>query len=174
MKTYRDSGEECSIMSEYLRWVVGWGWLLQGWNGKVGSSWIKAKVVGGGGKGLVVGALCIGLWGCGAIVEDEKKVSASGKGERWECGWLRSSTRTVIAEGELEKGKGVLVVDGVRKSARFGVVGFDRRWSFGRNSEYLFLIGANRRGRYYDLSDLEVGEKVGPSQIFSCERTKAW
>ena len=74
----------------------------------------------------------------------------------------------VVAEGDLENGEGAVVVRGVRQGARFGIFGFDRRWRLGDGLEYLFVIGADGVGRYYDFSDVPRGERVQSSQVFTC------
>ena len=145
-------------MSEWRESVVWWRRLLDAGGGKIRNG--RKKVKGGRrqGKGLVAVVLCIGLWGDGLSADDRKI-------ERWECGGIGVA---VVAEGDLAKGEGAVVVGGARQSARFGIFGFDRKWWFGDGLKYLFVIGADAVGRYYDFSEAEEGEKVQSSQIFSC------
>ena len=99
--------------------------------------------------------------------------SNEGDRELWEChvseyGAVLELDAEVVAEGDLENGEGVVVVRGVRQAARFGIFGFDRRWRFGDGLEYVFAIGADGVGRYYDFSDVVAGERVQSSQVFTC------
>ena len=52
-----------------------------------------------------------------------------------------------------------------RVSVFLGLIG---KWWFGDGLKYLFVIGADAVGSYYDFSEAEEGEKVQPSLIFSC------
>ena len=51
------------------------------------------------------------------------------------------------------------------------MVGLDRRWDFGDELAYAFIIRPDGEGMYYDFSEVDDDEKTGPSQHFFCSRT---
>ena len=67
-----------------------------------------------------------------------------------------------------KSGFGEVSITGITHRARFSVEGLDRRWDFGENGEYAFVINAQGGGAYYDFSDADAGEVVQPSLGFGC------
>ena len=67
-----------------------------------------------------------------------------------------------------KSGFGEVSITGITHRARFSVEGLDRRWDFGENGEYAFVINAQGGGAYYDFSDADAGEVVQPSLEFGC------
>ena len=63
---------------------------------------------------------------------------------------------------------GEVSVAGVTYRAVFRVVGFDRRWDFGEDGNYAFVIKPDGSGAYYDFSSVEDGGKTRPSQTYGC------
>ena len=62
---------------------------------------------------------------------------------------------------------GEVVVAESSQKARFQIRGFNRRWDFGSEYKYAFIIQPNKSGAYYDFT---TATKVKPSQLFMCER----
>lgn len=69
----------------------------------------------------------------------------------------------------VDQGFGEVSVAGVTHDARFEVAGFNRRWDFGSDMQYAFVIQPDGSGAYYDFSTVEDGGRTGPSQRFHCE-----
>ena len=67
-----------------------------------------------------------------------------------------------------KSGFGEVSITGITHRARFSVEGLDRRWDFGENGEYAFVINAQGGGAYYDFSDADAGEVVQSSLEFGC------
>ncbi len=95
--------------------------------------------------------------------------------EKWRC-FARSdlNKNTVLVEltrvtvaGETQ-GSGQISVAGVTHHTLFRITGFDRRWDFGKEMQYSFIIKPHGSGFYYDFSLVEEGETTGPSQRFNC------
>ena len=72
-----------------------------------------------------------------------------------------------------KSGSGEVSVTGITHRARFSVEGLERRWDFGENGEYAFVINPQGGGAYYDFSDSEIGEIVEPSQTYGCLSNRA-
>ena len=95
--------------------------------------------------------------------------------EAWRCFATSDYYKTTVLvelsrrtlEGEAE-GVGEVTVAGLTYPALFEVAGFDRRWDFGEELNYTFLIEPSGRGRYYDFSSVEKGGTTKPSQHFKC------
>ena len=66
----------------------------------------------------------------------------------------------VTAAGETQ-GSGQISVAGVTHHALFRITGFDRRWDFGKEMQYSFIITPNGSGAYYHFSTY-------PIQDFDC------
>ena len=64
---------------------------------------------------------------------------------------------------------GTVQVAGVDYRSTFAVNGFDRRWTFGDDGDYSFIIKPNGDGLYYDFSSVEAGETTKANQIFICK-----
>ena len=67
-----------------------------------------------------------------------------------------------------KSGFGDVSITGITHRARFSVEGLERRWDFGENDKYSFIIDPQGDGAYYDFSNAEEGERVQPSLEFSC------
>ena len=63
---------------------------------------------------------------------------------------------------------GEIEVSGSTKSTTFQIQGINRRWDFGKNGRYAFVIYPNKTGLYYDFRGSE-GKRIKPSQFFICE-----
>ena len=95
--------------------------------------------------------------------------------EAWRCFASSDFSKTTVLakltrrtlEGEAE-GVGKVSVAGLTYPALFRVVGFDRRWDFGEEYDYTFIIEPSGRGRYFDFSSVEDGGTTNPSQFFKC------
>ena len=125
-------------------------------------------------KILFILLACIGL-AVGTTVGVQAQESDGITTEEWRC-FDRSdySMETVIVrlnrvtgDGKTH-GLGTVAVAGITHRGAFEVAGFDRRWSFGEDFEYVFIIEPSGDGAYYDFSDVEAGGKTGPSQTYSC------
>ncbi len=106
---------------------------------------------------LLVASTFLPVWAFGA--GEDKPIT-----EKWRC-------LDHLAKGEAVRltrvgGRGRVVVAGVAHPAMFRVQGIDRRWDFGDDFQYAFIIRPSKRGSYYDFS-MEK-EKVKPSQLFEC------
>ena len=75
-------------------------------------------------------------------------------------------TRVTVA-GETQ-GSGQISVAGVTHCALFRITGFERRWDFGEEMKYAFIINPDGSGAYYDFSPVEEGETTKPSQLYDC------
>ena len=95
--------------------------------------------------------------------------------ETWQCFDRYSSFSNkvlVTLSGAVRNknfGLGEVSVAGVIYSASFRVVGFDRRWDFGDEYAYAFIIQPDGHGMYYDFSKVKDSGSTGPSQHFRCE-----
>ncbi len=94
--------------------------------------------------------------------------------ETWRCGDIMTPSTIVV---ELTRkagfeflGQEQISVAGVTyDDALFYIEGLNRRWDFGKDLKYAFIIKPDGRGAYYDFSLLEEGEtRTGPSQQFRC------
>ena len=63
---------------------------------------------------------------------------------------------------------GQVSVAGVTHSAFFDIYGLNRRWDFGKDLKYAFIINPDGSGAYYDFSPVEEGETTKPSQLYDC------
>lgn len=61
---------------------------------------------------------------------------------------------------------GEVVVAGSSQKARFQIQGFNRRWDFGSEYKYAFIIRPNKSGAYYEFT---TSSNSAPSQLFKCE-----
>lgn len=94
-------------------------------------------------------------WGCFSLLDFyEKKVVV----------WLTREIRSGV-----DLGFGEVWVAGVTHDARFEIAGINRRWDFGGDMQYAFIIHPDGSGAYYDFSTVEDGGRFGPSQKFKCE-----
>ena len=66
-------------------------------------------------------------------------------------------------------GTGEVSVTGITHSATFRINGFERRWDFGEDYDFAFVIDPDGTGKYYDFSDSE-NARARPSYIYRCER----
>ena len=66
-------------------------------------------------------------------------------------------------------GKGEVLVAGVNYDADFVLEGFDRRWYFGEDREYSFVISPEGAGGYYDFTGVKSGEEILPSRTYGCK-----
>ena len=95
--------------------------------------------------------------------------------ETWRCFAISDFSKTTVLieltrrtlESEAD-GVGVVSVAEMTYPALFRVVGFDRRWDFGDEFNFAFLIEPSGSGRYYDFSSVEDGGSTKPSQHFNC------
>lgn len=93
--------------------------------------------------------------------------------EKWQCfnRW-DNSRETVLVELTLvtgdgeDRGFGEVSVAGVTYRALFRLAGFNRRWGFGEELNYAFIIRPDGDGQYYDFSTVEDGGKTEPGQHF--------
>ena len=69
----------------------------------------------------------------------------------------------------VDLGSGEVSVAGATYDARFEVAGFNRRWDFGGDMQYAFVIQPDGSGAYFDFSTVEDGGRTGPNQWFQCE-----
>ena len=95
--------------------------------------------------------------------------------EKWRCfEYLRFDNKAVLVrltretKNSVDLGFGEVSVAGVTYQAFFRVAGLDRRWDFGDEANYSFIIQPNGDGAYYDFSNVEVGGTTKPSQNFRC------
>ena len=95
--------------------------------------------------------------------------------EAWRCFAIDDFSKTTVLveltrrtlEGEAE-GAGEVSVAGLTYPALFRVIGFNRRWDFGEEFDYAFIIEPSGGGAYYDFSSVEDGGSTNQSQIFKC------
>jgi len=74
------------------------------------------------------------------------------------------------ASGDLNTAEGVVDVSGNKQKAIYYLNGIDERWDFGFKHQFSLGIQPDGSGYYYDFSGAEQGEKVEPSQTYSCKR----
>ena len=100
--------------------------------------------------------------------------------ESWECfdafeyiswnGWPKHKKPPVVVRlKRLQKGGfefGEVVVAGSSQKASFQIRGFNRRWDFGTEYKYAFIIRPNKSGAYFDFT---TSSNSAPSQLFKCE-----
>ena len=65
---------------------------------------------------------------------------------------------------------GKVSVAGITHRTRFKIAGFERRWDFGENLNYAFVINPNGDGAYYDFSRLKPGETTTARQLYNCNK----
>ena len=91
--------------------------------------------------------------------------------ETWHCfTWIDIFVRKKVSV-ELTRAteaSGQVSVAGITYSALFYIEGINRRWDFGEDIQYSFIISPDGRGSYYDFSRVEEGETTWPSQEFYC------
>lgn len=93
-------------------------------------------------------------WGCFLPGDPKKKVLVQ---------------LTAVIRSAVDWGFGEVSVAGITHDARFKVAGLNRRWDFGRDMQYAFVIYPGGLGAYYDFSTVEDGARTDPSQQFRCE-----
>lgn len=95
--------------------------------------------------------------------------------EEWGCFLPRDPKKKVLVQltavirSAVDWGFGEVSVAGITHDTRFKVAGLNRRWDFGRDMQYAFVIHPDGFGAYYDFSTVEDGARTGPSQQFRCE-----
>ena len=95
--------------------------------------------------------------------------------EKWRCfassDYLEKTVLVnltrVTVDGKVQ-GFGKVSVAGVDHAALFRVVGFERRWDFGKEFNFSFVISPDGRGLYYDFTSVEEGETTQPRQFYRC------
>lgn len=93
----------------------------------------------------------------------------------WSCQeYLTKGTRTLVEVGyysnpDLE-GLGFILYDGgdTGESTFYSRKGLDRRWDWGQNGIYAFIIEADGTGLYYDFSSVPDGKSKSADQLFNC------
>ena len=93
--------------------------------------------------------------------------------ETWCCSKLLFGDECLVRltsqrEGGLS-GTGEVSVTGITHSATFSINGFERRWDFGEDYDFAFVIAPDGTGTYYDFSNSEDA-RAAPSYIYLCER----
>lgn len=66
---------------------------------------------------------------------------------------------------------GAIRFKGTFYDSLFEIDGVDRRWDFGEDMEYSFVITPEGKAAYYDFHNVEEGEKVAPKQIYICKQS---
>jgi len=114
-------------------------------------------------------------------ISAEEKVEKSSDIEEWRCASGSAAGLYLITQNPEEfpeervvvrlfqpvgktKGKGEVSVAGVNYDAAFEMEGLNRRWVFGEDREYSFVITPEGGGTYYDFS----GNSLSPSQTYGC------
>ena len=64
---------------------------------------------------------------------------------------------------------GKIEVAGSVQTTHFSIAGINRRWDFGRDNQYAFIINPQNAGVYFEFRGRE-GERVKSSQEFMCEK----
>ncbi|MDE0077136.1 MAG: hypothetical protein OXM03_04415 [Chloroflexota bacterium] len=99
--------------------------------------------------------------------------------EKWECReFMQNNERVLITlwrsagTKPRETGYGRLQYAGVSFPAAFSLDGMFLRWNWDLNEEsrweQSFVIELDGTGSFYDFSDVNAGESVSPSDIYSC------
>lgn len=107
-----------------------------------------------------------------ALATSGVPAQGSDTGEIWRCFTGIDIFRRKKVSVELTRKTevpGQVSVAGVTYSAYFHIEGLNRRWDFGEEMNYSFVITPDGRGAYYDFSLVEDGETTEPSQLFICE-----
>lgn len=60
---------------------------------------------------------------------------------------------------------GSITAGGVTYNTSFRMLGFDRRWDFGEDSEYAFVINVDKVGAYFDFGN---NKSAMPSKVIEC------
>ena len=122
------------------------------------------------------------LYGAGQFsanaTEQEQETAEFVVLETWQCqpdGYFVTSDQLIV----LEKRKaacddhvyGTVRLAGIFYDALFEIDASERRWDFGEDMEYSFVIRPDGRAAYYDFRNVEAGEKAAPKQIYSCRRS---
>ena len=122
--------------------------------------------------------VCVALMGACILVQTQESNGTTT--EKWRCFDKYSSSRktaliklTRVTEDGEKSGFGEVLVAGVTHKALFEVQGLNRRWNFGEETRagsytYAFVIKPNGDGAYLDFSDVELGGKTRPKQLFNC------
>ena len=122
--------------------------------------------------------VCVALMGACILVQAQE--SSGTTTEKWRCFDKSDFAKktalvklTRITEDGKKSGFGEVSVAGVTYKALFEVQGLNRRWNFGEETRagsytYAFVIKPNGDGAYLDFSDVELGGKTRPKQLFNC------
>lgn len=99
--------------------------------------------------------------------------------EEWECAelvfpdWNKILVVAKVLEG---RERGHIDVANITHEALYAVEGFMRRWDFGLAAgseyDYAFVIGPDGKGKYYNFSNIDIGETTGPSMLMTCRQRK--
>ena len=95
--------------------------------------------------------------------------------EAWRCfaptDFLKETAVVELTRETLDgqaEGVGEVSVAGVAWPAMFRIAGLNRRWDFGEEFSYAFVIEPSGQGAYYDFSSVEDSDGTGASQFFGC------
>lgn len=89
----------------------------------------------------------------------------------WECEDYGFGGKTLIEFGYFSLGEttyGFVLYDGGDEGeiTHYSRQGLDRRWDWGENGQYSFVITPDGNGRYYDFTNVPAGESTKPAGIY--------
>ena len=89
----------------------------------------------------------------------------------WECEGSIYGGKTLIEFGYFSLDGttyGFVLYDGGDEGeiTHYSRQGLDRRWDWGANGQYSFVITPDGNGRYYDFTNVPAGESTKPSGIY--------
>ena len=98
--------------------------------------------------------------------------------ETWKCYpdgvFIREDQAPLLEKRKAVEGGriyGAVKFAGTFYESLFEIEGADRRWDFGEDMEYSFVITPEGSAAYYDFRNVEAGEKVPPKLIYSCRQS---
>ena len=91
--------------------------------------------------------------------------------------WAANGKIVVTAIVDPDKGDAYVSVAGISHVADYKVQGFNRRWSFGEETDvgfyrYAFIIHPDDSAAYFDFSSAAEDEVIPVNQQFVCKQTK--
>ena len=107
-----------------------------------------------------------------AVIADSERLNRFSKvTETWECfDQFDAEFGAPLVTLNRWDGAGKVTVAQTDHPAFFEVEGLNRRWNFGRDLKFSFLIKPNGIGLYLDFFGVEEGGTTNPSQYYMCRQ----
>lgn len=99
--------------------------------------------------------------------------------ETWLCSDYISGRRVIVEVGRFEppnfSEKGFILYDNTSSGelTSYQRRGVNRRWDWGPNAEYTFILKPDGTGLFYDFTNQSTNESIRASNVFKCSPVKS-